>query len=229
MRPSRRADLVLAAALASAAPAGARLEPPELVAALRAEAPALHAEVLGLALRAAACAERRGLLRAPETLTVIDYSRPSTEARLFVLDLARRRLLHQELVAHGRGSGDHLPTRFSNEAGTRMSSLGLFVTEDVYVGHHGRSLRLRGLEPGVNDRARERALVMHGADYVSPEFAARHGRLGRSWGCPALANAVAPQVIDRIRGGTPLFVYSPVPEWLERSAFLGACEGGSAP
>jgi len=180
-------------------------------------------EVLDLAVRAAGCADRQRLLGAADTLTVIDYSLPSTERRLWVLDLHRREVLFQELVAHGRASGEDRATRFSNDVGSHQSSLGLFVTLDTYSGRHGRSLRLQGLEPGVNDRALERALVMHGADYVSRDFGLLHGRLGRSFGCPALARDAAAKVIDRIRGGSPVFVYFPDPVWLAKSEFLGTC------
>ncbi len=184
--------------------------------------------VRALALRAAACAKQRRLLPAAETLTVIDYSLPSTAPRLWVLDLKTQAVVFEELVAHGRGSGEHLATRFSNEVGSHQSSLGLFVTLDEYSGKHGRSLRLAGLEPGVNDRAFERALVVHGADYVSDAFGARHGRLGRSFGCAALTREAAPKVIERIRGGSALFAYYPDPAWLASSSFLGACEPDTA-
>jgi len=196
---------------------------------LAAAAPTLDPDVLALALRAASCAKQKRLLDADDTLTVIDYSRPSTERRLWVLDLRSREVLFEELVAHGRESGADRATRFSNDSGSHQSSLGLFVTLDEYRGRHGRSLRLRGLEPGVNDRALERALVIHGADYVSDAFGARHGRLGRSFGCAALSRDVAPKVIDRIRGGSAVFAYYPDRDWLARSAFLGACEENAAP
>lgn len=217
---------LLAAAVALAGPAGAA--DPRSLDSLAAAVPALDRGVLRLALRASACAERHGLLPDGDTLTVIDYSRPSSEPRLFVLDLAQRALRHQELVAHGRGSGEHLATSFSNQPGSLQSSLGLFVTLGTYVGRHGRSLRLLGLEPGFNDRAEERAIVMHGAEYVSAAFAALHGRLGRSLGCPALALDVAPRVIDAIRGGSPLFAYYPDSAWLRGSRFLGSCGQGEA-
>jgi hypothetical protein len=228
-RAARRAALGVSLALAAAAGAGpAAAGGPGALAleGLAAAVPALDRGVLGLALRAASCADRRGLLADADTLTVIDYSRPSTEPRLFVLDLAQRALLHQTLVAHGRGSGENLATRFSNRPGSLQSSLGLFVTLGTYAGRHGRSLRLLGLEAGVNDRAGERAIVMHGAGYVSAAFAALHGRLGRSLGCPALGLDVAPQVIDAIRGGSALFAYYPDPGWLAGSSFLGACGSG---
>jgi hypothetical protein len=188
----------------------------------------LDPTVRALALRAASCAKQRQLLPAAETLTVIDYSLPSTSPRLWVLDLRTQRIVFEELVAHGRGSGEDLATRFSNDVGSHQSSLGLFVTLDEYSGKHGRSLRLQGLEPGVNDRAFERALVIHGADYVSKTFSARHGRLGRSFGCAALTRDAAPKVIERIRGGSAIFAYYPDPAWLASSSFLGACESDTA-
>ena len=191
---------------------------------LTAAAPALDPGVLRLALRASACAQRRGLLERSDTLTVIDYSLPSTQPRLWVFDLPRRTLVHEELVAHGRGSGEQWATHFSNTPGSRKTSLGLFRTLDTYTGQHGHSLRLHGLEAGVNDRARERAIVIHGASYVSERFAAQHGRLGRSWGCPALPSDVAEEVIDRIRGGSALFAYYPDRTWLGASSFLGDCD-----
>ena len=187
----------------------------------------LDPKVLALALRASSCAQHLGMIPESDTLTVIDYSRPSTEPRLYVLDVERGVLLNREWVAHGKGSGGNLTRRFSNEPGSRSSSLGLFVTRDAYVGLHGPSLRLDGLEPGINDRAYERAIVLHGASYVSWSFISEHGRLGRSWGCPALASEVAERVIERIRGGTPLFAYYPDPSWLAHSPFLGACESSS--
>jgi len=198
-----------------------------LVTSSPARAGSVRPEVLDLAVRAVQCANRQQLLGAPDTLTVIDYSLPSTEPRLWVLDVRKHEVLFEELVAHGRESGEDYATHFSNDPGSHQSSLGLFVTLDTYAGRHGRSLRLQGLEPGVNDRALERALVMHGADYVSRDFGALHGRLGRSFGCPALAQDAAPKVIDRIRGGSPVFVYYPDPAWLASSAFLGTCKSGA--
>jgi hypothetical protein len=180
-------------------------------------------KVLGLALGAATCAVRSGAVRAPATLTVIDYSRPSTQNRLWVYDLRQRELLYEELVAHGQGSGANFATTFSNEPDTHRTSIGLFVTDETYVGRNGYSLRLNGLDTGFNDRARERAIVMHGAPYVSPSFVKTQGRLGRSWGCPALSDAVARDVIDTVKGGSLVFSYYPDQKWLESSRFLGGC------
>ncbi len=217
----RRLAIALALVLAAfSAAAGERAALETLTRA----APALDQSVLELALRATSCAERRGLLTDPSTLTVIDYSRPSTETRLFVLDLARGTILQQELVAHGRNSGENLATQFSNQVGSYQSSLGLFVTLERYVGRHGRSLRLEGLEAGVNDRAFERAIVMHGASYVTKDYVALQGRIGRSWGCPAVRREAVDALIDRIHGGSAVFAYYPDPAWLASSSFLGDCE-----
>jgi hypothetical protein len=177
--------------------------------------------VLDLALRATSCAATSGAIdAAPPTLTVIDYSLPSTEPRLWVFDLATGDMLFKELVAHGRNTGDNLATKFSNQMDSRQTSIGLFVTDDTYVGSNGYSLRLDGLDAGFNDRARDRAIVMHGAPYVDPQLAATQGRIGRSWGCPALRTAIASKVIDTIRGGSVIFSYYPDQEWLQTSRFL---------
>jgi L,D-transpeptidase catalytic domain len=181
--------------------------------------------VFDMALGAVACAVRSGSIGDPETLTVIDYSRPSTAKRLWVFDMHARALLYKELVAHGKGSGENLATRFSNEPDSHQSSLGLFLTEDTYVGRNGYSLRLRGLDEGFNDRAYERAIVVHGAAYVSDELARTNGRLGRSWGCPALREGVARTIIDRVKGTGLLFAYYPDSAWLKGSKYLGDCAG----
>ena len=188
---------------------------------------ALDRDVFTLALGAAGCAVRSGAIEALHTLTVIDYSRPSAEKRMWVFDLRARRLLFEELVAHGSGSGQNMATAFSNEPETHQSSLGLYRTEDPYVGRNGYSLRLRGLDDGFNDRAYERAIVMHGAPYVSDEVVRVQGRLGRSWGCPALREGVAREVIDTVKGHGLLFAYYPDQGWLQSSKYLGDC-GASA-
>ncbi len=176
-----------------------------------------------LALGAAACAIQSGVAARPSTLTVIDYSKPSTAKRLWVFDLRSHQLLYAELVAHGQGSGDNVATAFSNEPDTHRSSLGLFEAAGTYIGKDGYSLRLNGLDVGFNDKARERAIVMHGAAYVSEAFARAHGRIGRSWGCPALPVAVARQVIDHIKGSGLVFAYYPDQRWLAGSKYLGGC------
>jgi hypothetical protein len=186
-------------------------------------APAVNASVLDLAFSASACAVQSGAAPRATTVTVIDYSRPSTEKRLWVYDLRSRNLLYSEHVAHGQGSGTNLATAFSNEPETHQTSLGLFVTADTYVGKNGYSLRLDGLDKGFNDRARERAIVMHGAPYVNPASARARGRLGRSWGCPAVRADIARELIDRLKGGNLLFAYYPDRDWLTSSKYLGSC------
>ncbi len=183
----------------------------------------LNPAVLDLALGAATCAVRAGIVDAPSTLTVIDYSKPSTAKRFWLFDLRAHHLLYEALVSHGQGSGGNLATLFSNEPETHRSSLGLFVTEDTYIGKNGYSLRLNGLDVGFNDRARERAIVIHGAPYVSEAVALKQGRLGRSWGCPALDAHIARPVIDSMKGGGLLFAYYPDGEWLRASKYLGGC------
>ena len=191
-----------------------------LLASLLQQAPGLHAVALRLALDSAGCAVQRGLVRRSNLLTVIDYSLSSSQPRLFVFDLAARKLLFRELVAHGKNSGGDTTNYFSNDSGSLASSLGLFATEDTYVGHNGYSLRLRGLEEGINDMASERAIVLHGAYYVSSEAIRALGRLGRSWGCPAVRSEIAHKLIDTIRGGSAIFAYYPEQSWLENSLFL---------
>ncbi|HET8650625.1 MAG TPA: murein L,D-transpeptidase catalytic domain family protein [Gemmatimonadales bacterium] len=173
-----------------------------------ATAAGLESNVLDLALAARERAVTAGLTSSP-ILTVIDYSRPSHERRLWVLNVADGTVLAHEFVAHGRGSGNDVATRFSNRPGSNATSLGTFITGDTYQGKHGLSLRLRGLDDGLNDNALARAIVVHGAWYVSPAMIAQYGRLGRSEGCPALAPDVAPRIIDLIRGHTVVFAYYP--------------------
>jgi hypothetical protein len=185
-----------------------------------AKADGVSTDALSLALGAVQCGVASGEIEMPKTLTVIDYSKPSTEPRLWVYDMATGKLLFKELVAHGKNTGDNYATRFSDRMNSLQSSIGLFVTDDTYVGNNGYSLRLDGLEPGFNAHARERAIVMHGAPYVSTQFASTQGRIGRSWGCPALREAVARKVIDTIRGGGVIFSYYPDQTWLKTSRFL---------
>jgi hypothetical protein len=188
-----------------------------------AEIGSIETDVLELALGAASCAVQSGAVERPRTLTVIDYSKPSSQKRLWVYDLTTRELLYEELVAHGQGSGANLATQFSNTPDSHQTSLGLFVTDDTYVGRNGYSLRLDGLDKGLNDRARDRAIVMHGAPYVSPAFVKANGRLGRSHGCPAVSDAVARELINRVKGGGLVFAYYPDAEFLKTSKYLGGC------
>lgn len=192
---------------------------PSLEQSLAKAAPTLNKKVLRHALAAMQCAVNNGSAPA-ERLAVIDFSLPSTERRLWVFDLERRTLLLRELVAHGQGSGDNFATRFSNVEGSHQSSIGLFRTAESYHGQHGYSLRMDGLEPGINDLARQRAIVIHPAPYVDPRWIDRHGRIGRSHGCPAVRPEVARMVVDSLKGGQFMFSWYPDRQWLQSSAYL---------
>jgi len=206
------------------ATAAADGEPHGLVDRLVAQTENLRPEVLELALAAYAEGLEEGYF-SRERLTVIDYTLPSYEKRLWVIDMKTATVLFEEIVAHGmgnpRGSGGDMETAkdFSNRRGSRKSSLGLFVTAETYQGRHGYTLRLDGLEAGVNDNARERLIVIHGAHYVTKPRADDH-LVGRSWGCPAVRPKVSRPLIDAIKGGSAVWIYYPEESWLEESEFL---------
>jgi hypothetical protein len=153
-------------------------------------------------------------------LTCIDFSLPSVQKRLWVIDLVAKKVLFHDLVAHGKNSGGNLAKTFSNISNSHMSSLGFYVTAHKYYGKHGLSLRLSGQEAGFNDKAMERAVVIHGADYVNPEICRSLGRLGRSFGCPALSRLISDQVINTIADGSCLFIYYPDADYLANSRML---------
>ena len=200
------------------------------LAGLQAIAPKADPGVLALALEARECAVDNGDVEADSRLAVIDYSRPSTERRMWVFDMADAaapKLLYNEYVAHGQGSGGNVPDRFSNQDGTHATSLGAFVTAETYYGSNGYSLRMDGQDRGFNDNARNRAIVIHGAAYVNPANFASLGRSGRSWGCPALRQAVARDMIDVLKGGQLLFSYADDADFLAKGQSF-ACDGRSA-
>ena len=153
-------------------------------------------------------------------VSIIDFSKPSTEKRFFVIDLENKLLIYKCFVAHGKNSGDNYAESFSNQPGSLKSSLGFFIAAETYFGDHGYSLRLEGLEKGINDNARTRELVIHGAKYVSEEFIKKYGRLGRSWGCPALPVEISKEIIDKISGGSCLFIYGNDNTYKGNSTFL---------
>src|SRR5262245_2386662 len=195
--------LVLAATLSTEVTAALSLE-----SILLGQAAGLHPEALHAALASWDALDARGEVHKP-LLTIIDYALPSTTRRLWVFDLTSERVLFHELVAHGRNTGADIALHFSNVDESYMSSLGAFVTADAYDGKNGYSLRLRGTEPNVNDRAEARAIVMHGAPYVNQDIADQQGRLGRSLGCPAVRPEVARELIDEIKGGSVLYAWHP--------------------
>lgn len=159
-------------------------------------------------------------LKFKDKIVITDYSKPSTEKRFYVVDLEKKKLLYHTWVAHGKNSGENLATNFSNVQDSKKSSLGFFLTAETYQGKNGFSLRLDGIEKNINHNARKRNIVIHGADYVSQEFIHTEGRLGRSWGCPALPNTLSKEIIKNISGGRCLFVYAPDERYLSRSHYI---------
>jgi hypothetical protein len=198
-----------------------------LMNALSRTAPDANPRVIELALQSAQCRIAQSKPR-PTKLAVIDYSLPSTEPRLWVFDLDKRTLLFRDLVAHGRNSGENRATHFSNEPESLASSIGLYSTREPYVGRNGYSLRMDGLEPGFNDKAFDRDVVIHGAAYVSNDFARANGRIGRSHGCPAVPTAAARPVIDTLKDGQLVFIYYPDAQWLNTSSYLHCTSQASA-
>ncbi|NDI99349.1 murein L,D-transpeptidase catalytic domain family protein [Flavobacterium sp. LaA7.5] len=155
-----------------------------------------------------------------DLLTVIDFSKSSNNKRLWIIDMATQTVLYNTYVAHGRNSGNEFATAFSNESSSNKSSLGFYATGEIYQGKHGESLRLDGLEAGINNNARDRAIVMHAADYVSENFITNYKRLGRSLGCPALPNHLNKEIINLITGKSCLFIYHPTKKYLQASKLL---------
>lgn len=155
-----------------------------------------------------------------DVLTIIDYSKASTEKRLYLIDLRKKRLLHHTLVAHGKNSGGNYPKRFSNKIDSKKSSLGFLITGETYRGQHGYSLRLDGVEKGINDNVRVRDIVVHGSEYVSHTYAEKKGRLGLSWGCPALPEVDYVRIIDKIKNGSLIYIYAEDKHYEKASKFI---------
>ena len=216
----RRLFLVAATLGALCSPAfAANTSSPGLYNSLAQAAPELNPQALKSALSAMQCAVSNGASPA-QNLAVIDYSQPSTARRLWIFDLRKKTLVLRDLVAHGQKSGENFATQFSNNEGSHQSSLGLFRTQESYQGANGYSLSMDGLEPGINDSARERAIVIHPASYVNPLWSQTQGRIGRSQGCPAVRPQVARQVVDKLKDGQFMFAWYPDQHWLQSSAYL---------
>lgn len=165
--------------------------------------------------------QQNGELKNDSVLTVIDFSLPSYKKRLFVIDLNSGELLFNTYVSHGRNSGAAMAKSFSNKLNSYKSSPGFYITGNTYYGEHGYSLRLEGKEKGINDNAFSRAIVMHPADYVSNYSIKVKGYLGRSLGCPAIPTAVHKPLINAIKDGSCLFIYSPDSNYISRSGIIG--------
>lgn len=153
-------------------------------------------------------------------IAICDYSMSSVEKRFWIIDLDSCKVLFNTLMAHGQGSGEEFAVQFSNKENSHQTSLGFFVTGDTYMGKHGLSLYLNGMDKGFNDAALQRAVVMHGAEYVSQDFINQHQRLGRSWGCPALPISEANAVIELLKNGSCFYAYFPSEQFLQNSYWL---------
>lgn len=153
-------------------------------------------------------------------LSIVDFSLSSTKKRLWILDMDSQKVLFNTYVAHGQGSGGEMATHFSNQENSHQSSLGFFITGETYYGKNGLSLFIDGMEKGVNDNARERYVVIHGSKYVTSDFIKRAGRLGRSYGCPAVPKKLSIEIIEAIKGESVLFIYYPDEKYAENSVFL---------
>ncbi|KYP12962.1 MAG: hypothetical protein A1D16_07850 [Flavihumibacter sp. CACIAM 22H1] len=164
--------------------------------------------------------KKKGSLSNETILTIADFSQPSTSKRLYVLDVEKNQLLFHTYVAHGRNSGKEQAVSYSNRAKSHMSSPGFYRTESTYYGNNGYSLKLAGLEKGINDNALRRAIVIHGADYVSESLIESQGYLGRSYGCPAIPTYLTRPIINTIKNGTCLFIHAPITYYAQRSSLI---------
>lgn len=164
----------------------------------------------------------RGAISEKGMLTIVDFSQPSVKERLFVIDLSDEKVLIKTLVAHGKNSGLNYAKSFSNTRESNKSSLGFYLTLGTYEGSNGYSMQLKGLEKNINSNAYDRAIVMHGADYVSEQFARNHGYIGRSLGCPAVPTEQTKKIINTIKNGTVLFIYHPDTDYLKKSNILNS-------
>lgn len=183
----------------------------------------LNEEVFFKALTGFENLKKAGLLNQDaHLLTVCDFSMSSNTKRLWVIDTEEKKVLFNSLVAHGKNTGEEFATNFSNTNSSLQSSLGFYITDATYNGDNGYSLKLLGMDKGFNDAAYKRAIVMHGADYVSEEFAATHKRIGRSWGCPAVPRDLTQPIINTIKGRNCLFIYYPDQNYLSKSEWLKA-------
>lgn len=188
---------------------------------LKAAAPTLNPKVLKLALKAYDKARAKGY-DDKKILSVIDYSLPTTHKALWVFDLNSDKLLYHTYVAHGKNSGNLVATKFSNAHNSKQSSLGLYLTGQTYHGRDGLAMRLNGLSKNFNTNAYSRAVVMHGAPYVSQAFVDQNHRLGRSWGCPAVSHSMIKPITNTIKNGTLIFAYGNDENWLKNDPFIAA-------
>jgi len=187
---------------------------------LKLDSMGLSNEAFNMAIRGFNKLRQEGKFIDKQIVTIIDFSKPSTMKRMFIIDIEQSQVLFNTYVAHGLRSGSLMAERFSNRPSSNQSSLGFYETLSTYCGKHGYSLKLNGLEKGINDKASQRAIVVHGAPYVSEGMIRMQGFLGRSWGCPAVPERLSKPIIDAIRDGSCLFIYAPNKSYLTQSAMV---------
>ena len=187
---------------------------------LRLSSLGLSRQVFDYAMKGFNFMKEMGTINNDRIISIVDFSKPSSQKRLFVIDLKNYKVLFNTYVAHGMQSGKEFAERFSNVPESNKSSLGFYETQDTYMGGNGYSLRLEGVEKGVNDNAYNRDIVIHGAEYVNEQMIKAKGYIGRSWGCPAVPQRLNKFIIDRIKHGTCLFIFSPDKKYLSRSSIL---------
>lgn len=181
----------------------------------------LSKSIFNLAIKGLIKLDATGKLQNPTIVTIADYSQSSNNKRLYVIDLKNKKLLFNTYVAHGRNTGSEFAKNFSNQEGSLKSSLGFYITLNPVIGlHTGFSLLLDGVEKGINYHAGIRAIIIHGAEYVTENFIRKYGRLGRSQGCPALPPEMNKPIIESIKGGTCLFIYNPDNKYIQNSSLL---------
>ncbi|WP_026750808.1 murein L,D-transpeptidase catalytic domain family protein [Sediminibacterium sp. C3] len=163
-----------------------------------------------------------GQLNNQQFLTIADFSKPSSEKRLFIINMEKMELVFHSLVAHGRNSGKQMAEKFSNKMESFQSSIGFFITGNIYKGKHGMSLQLEGIEAGINDKAKQRAIVVHGADYVNEALIKKQGYIGRSLGCPAVPKNQVKDIIQTIKGSSLFYIHAPDKSYLQKSNLIGS-------
>lgn len=163
-----------------------------------------------------------GQLNNQQFLTIADFSKPSSEKRLFIINTEKMELVLHSLVAHGRNSGKQMAEKFSNKMESYQSSIGFFITGNIYKGKHGMSLQLEGIEAGINDKAKQRAIVVHGADYVNDALIKKQGYIGRSLGCPAVPQNQVKDIIQTIKGSSLFYIHAPDKSYLQKSNLIGS-------
>ena len=182
----------------------------------------LSKEAFDYAVKGYEYLKAKGKIVNSNVLSIADFTKSSSQKRLFILDVKNYKVLFNTYVSHGRGSGAAMATQFSNTPESHQSSLGFYTTTDTYIGKHGLSLHLQGMESGINDKALERAIVMHGASYVSEGFVQARGYLGRSHGCPAVPEHLTKPIIEKIKNGSCLFIYSENNRYLNSSRIINS-------